>query len=70
VILTLWLLLLGVLFLGRWPGGTPPAWRTGQAEPWPAGGEDARRRRRNPSRWLPARRCPGRERRRKRKKRT
>ena len=38
VILTLWLLLLGVLFLGRWPGGTPPAWRTGQAEPWPGGG--------------------------------
>jgi hypothetical protein len=38
VILTLWLLLLGVLFLGRWPGGTPPSWRTGQPEPWPAGG--------------------------------
>jgi hypothetical protein len=37
VILTVWLLLLGVVFLGRWPGGTPPAWRTGQAEPWPGG---------------------------------
>jgi hypothetical protein len=37
VILSIWLLLLGVLFLGRWPGGTPPAWQTGRAEPWPAG---------------------------------
>jgi hypothetical protein len=28
---------LAVLFLGRWPGGEPPAWRTGRAEPWPSG---------------------------------
>jgi hypothetical protein len=25
-----------VLFLQRSPGGTPPAWRTGRAEPWPS----------------------------------
>ncbi len=31
----LWLLALGALFLQRWPGGVPPAWRTGTAEPWP-----------------------------------
>jgi hypothetical protein len=31
-----WLLMLGVLFLGRWPGGTPPAWRSGEAMPWPS----------------------------------
>ena len=30
-----WLLALGVLFLGRWPGGNPPAWQTGEAQPWP-----------------------------------
>jgi hypothetical protein len=30
-----WLAALGFLLLGRWPGGAPPAWRTGQAEPWP-----------------------------------
>lgn len=31
-----WLLALAYLFSGRWPGGLPPAWRTGQAEPWPS----------------------------------
>ena len=30
-----WLAALGLILLGRWPGGAPPAWRTGQAEPWP-----------------------------------
>jgi hypothetical protein len=30
-----WLLALGALFLGRWPGGMPPAWVTGEAQPWP-----------------------------------
>jgi amino acid transporter len=35
VVLTFWLLMLAVLFAGRWPGGAPPAWRTGNAEPWP-----------------------------------
>lgn len=34
-----WLAALGFLFLGRWPGGVPPAWKTGQAEPWPSGRE-------------------------------
>ena len=31
----LWFVALGVLFLGRWPGGMPPAWVTGEAQPWP-----------------------------------
>lgn len=30
-----WLAAVGFILLGRWPGGAPPAWRTGQAEPWP-----------------------------------
>jgi hypothetical protein len=30
-----WLLALGVLFAGRWPSGTPAAWETGTAIPWP-----------------------------------
>lgn len=30
-----WLGALACLFLGRWPGGPPAAWRTGEAEPWP-----------------------------------
>jgi hypothetical protein len=39
-----WLFMLGVLFLGRWPGGTPPAWRSGEAMPWPTGAQSRRRR--------------------------
>jgi hypothetical protein len=41
VVQSFWLVALGVLFLGRWPRGVPPAWRTGDAEPWPSG-SDAR----------------------------
>jgi hypothetical protein len=26
---------LGMLLLGRWPGGRGPAWESGEAEPWP-----------------------------------
>jgi hypothetical protein len=32
---TFWLGALALLFAGRRPGGDPPAWRTGRAEPWP-----------------------------------
>jgi hypothetical protein len=31
-----WVVALGFLFLGRWPGGRGPAWETGQATPWPS----------------------------------
>jgi hypothetical protein len=34
-----WLVALGVLFAGRWPTGTPPAWQTGRAERWPSSQE-------------------------------
>ena len=30
-----WFAALGLLFLGRWPGGRGPAWETGEAIPWP-----------------------------------
>jgi hypothetical protein len=30
-----WLAALAYLLAGRWPGGDPPSWRTGKAEPWP-----------------------------------
>ena len=36
VIQNIWLMALGALILGVWPGGVPPAWRTGRAEPWPS----------------------------------
>jgi hypothetical protein len=29
-----WLGALGLLFLGRWPGGRGPAWESGEPEPW------------------------------------
>ena len=35
VIQAFWLGALGLLFLGRWPGGRGPAWESGAAEPWP-----------------------------------
>lgn len=35
VVQAFWLVAIGVLFLGRMPSGTPPAWETGRAEPWP-----------------------------------
>jgi hypothetical protein len=31
-----WAGAIAYLLAGRWPGGDPPAWRTGQAEPWPS----------------------------------
>jgi len=37
IVQVFWLAGLGVLMVGRWPGGDPPAWRSGQAEPWPTG---------------------------------
>jgi hypothetical protein len=40
-----WLLALGFLLLGIARAGIPPAWRTGQAEPWPSRAEVAAARR-------------------------
>lgn len=34
-----WLLALGLIFLGRWPGGRGPAWETGEAIEWPTAAE-------------------------------
>lgn len=36
IVQSFWLIALGVLFLGRMPNGTPPAWESGRAEPWPS----------------------------------
>jgi hypothetical protein len=36
VIQAFWLGALGMLFLGRWPGGRGPAWESGQPDPWPS----------------------------------
>jgi hypothetical protein len=34
-----WLSAVAYLLAGRWPSGTPPAWRSGYAEPWPSAGQ-------------------------------
>jgi hypothetical protein len=36
VVQAYWLAALGVLMSGRWPRGTPHAWESGRAEPWPS----------------------------------
>jgi hypothetical protein len=36
IVQSFWLMALGALLMGRWPGGEPPAWASGQAEPWPS----------------------------------
>src|SRR3984957_9983314 len=38
------LLAVGYVISGRWPSGVPPAWRTGNAEPWPSSNEMRARR--------------------------
>lgn len=35
-VMTFWLAALGLLFLGVWPRGLPPAWELGEAVPWPS----------------------------------
>lgn len=34
-----WLVALGMLILDRWPGGRGPAWKSGEAIPWPRAAE-------------------------------
>jgi hypothetical protein len=35
VVPAFWMVMMGILFLGRWPNGEPPAWAAGEARPWP-----------------------------------
>jgi hypothetical protein len=39
VVPAFWLVAMGILLMGRWPNGDPPAWASGEAVPWPAPGE-------------------------------
>jgi hypothetical protein len=39
--LVVWFLYVGLLLIGRVPGGRPPAWAAGEAIPWPTPGEKA-----------------------------
>jgi hypothetical protein len=35
IVQAFWLAAVGALFLGHWPPGLPPAWVTGEPQPWP-----------------------------------
>jgi hypothetical protein len=35
VVPAFWLVMMGILYAGRWPNGEPPAWAAGEARPWP-----------------------------------
>lgn len=34
-----WLVATGILLMGRWPSGDPPAWSSGESRPWPTQAE-------------------------------
>jgi hypothetical protein len=34
-----WMVAMGILLMGRWPNGEPPAWAAGEARPWPSQAE-------------------------------
>jgi hypothetical protein len=35
VVPAFWLVAMGILLVGKWPNGEPPAWESGEARPWP-----------------------------------
>ncbi|HEX3433797.1 MAG TPA: hypothetical protein VHT25_07010 [Solirubrobacteraceae bacterium] len=35
VVPAFWLVAMGILYVGKWPNGQPPAWEAGEARPWP-----------------------------------
>lgn len=39
IIPAFWMVMIGVLFAGRWPNGMPAAWAAGEARPWPTQAE-------------------------------
>jgi hypothetical protein len=36
IVQAFWMVMMGVLYMGRWPNGEPPAWAAGEARPWPS----------------------------------
>jgi hypothetical protein len=39
VVPSFWLVMMGILCVGKWPNGEPPAWQAGEARPWPSAAE-------------------------------
>jgi hypothetical protein len=44
VVPAFWLVMMGILYAGKWPNGEPPAWAAGEARPWPSRAAPARQR--------------------------
>jgi hypothetical protein len=36
VVPAFWMVMMGILYAGKWPNGDPPAWAAGEARPWPS----------------------------------
>ncbi|HWD11302.1 MAG TPA: hypothetical protein VG366_05625 [Solirubrobacteraceae bacterium] len=36
VVPAFWMVMIGILFIGKWPNAEPPAWAAGEARPWPS----------------------------------
>ncbi len=53
-----WLFAVAYLLAGRWPNGDPPAWRSGEAVPWPSGAELREQRQRAAGRGRPGAKPP------------
>jgi hypothetical protein len=41
VVPAFWMVMMGILYIGKWPNAEPPAWLAGEARPWPPGGRRA-----------------------------
>jgi hypothetical protein len=39
VVPALWMVMMGILYAGRWPNEEPPAWAAGEARPWASPGQ-------------------------------
>ena len=42
VVPAFWMVMMGILYVGKWPNGEPPAWAAGEAIPWAARGAPVR----------------------------
>jgi hypothetical protein len=36
IVPSFWMVMVGILFMGKWPNEEPPAWQSGEARPWPS----------------------------------
>ncbi len=36
IVPSFWMVMIGILFVGKWPNAEPPAWLAGEARPWPS----------------------------------